>query len=146
MSESIQDFRTKYPWHPYQKVTLFTGEEVEVISFAYSDEGTDVKINVRMIIGDPTTMVAIDVKSILPSVEVKLDYDGYFECLVKRWIAVKAGNFNHHTIVVSAMPFLPDAVQYASGNRKLELLFYSALRSGFGGINTDEISQIIELL
>ncbi len=141
---SVLEFRELHPWKPYDMVILANGEEWECISYPW-DENSNVLINVRKQ-GDPTTLCRIAVDDIRPDVKVKMDFDGYFEALVKRWIKRKPGGFKHHTVVVSAGPWAPDALSYKSEKRTLHFHFYAALRNGFGGFGPGEIEQIIDLI
>lgn len=78
---------------------------------------------------------------------VKSDYDGYFENYVRRMLAQKCEvHIKHKKIVISAGPWREYAVAFKEEGDTLHLDFYSALRTGFGGINTGELMQLIEML
>lgn len=81
-----------------------------------------------------------------PIIEVKKDYDGYFERLVKGWVAKKKGDFKHKKIVISSGPWRSDAISYQSDGETIVLDFYAALRNGFGWLSAKEQEEIIELL
>ena len=86
-----------------------------------------------------------------PEVVAVKDYDGYFEQLVRSWVARKkaSGKAFHHTkIEVSAGPWRSAAVSYASEGegKKITFDFYSALRTGFGQLSDQDVEDIIELL
>jgi len=81
-----------------------------------------------------------------PAIAVETDYDGYFERLVKSWVARKSGKFNHSLIHITAGPYRSAAVSFEKDGDTLHLDFYSALRTGFGALSEAEILQIIELL
>lgn len=80
-----------------------------------------------------------------PTLIVDRDYGGYFEELVRSWIERKK-DFRHRTIRVTAAPYMGDAVSYRSSNTILYLVFYSALRCGFGQLSKSDIDRIVELL
>lgn len=84
-----------------------------------------------------------------PSIEVEVDFDGYFEALVNQWINEKAREdeeFKHKTIWVSAGPWRSSALSYRSKEDVLYLDFYSALRSGFGSLSQRDIERIKAVL
>lgn len=80
-----------------------------------------------------------------PTVTVKSDYDGYFEALVRRWMARKQ-EFKHREIVITSGPYRIDAVTYRSKDGVLHLDFYSALRAGFGALGSGEIDELVALM
>jgi len=81
-----------------------------------------------------------------PTVTVESDYDGYFESLVRSWIDRHEGPFHHTKVVITAGPYRMDAVSYVSADGVIHLDFYSALRTGFGYLGSDEVAQLVELL
>jgi hypothetical protein len=84
-----------------------------------------------------------------PIVEVRTDYDGYFEALVREWIDDKAesgAEFNHGVVTVNAGPYHSYAVSYEKDGTTIHLDFYSALRTGFGNLSAEDIAAIKELL
>jgi hypothetical protein len=88
----------------------------------------------------------------LPEIEVKSDYDGFFERLVRLWVerrvaALTPGDqFAHRKIVISSGPWRSYAVQYEKVDDVLYLDFYSALRTGFGSLGDEEVEAIIAML
>lgn len=60
MSESIYEFRQRYPFSPMQRAILRGADdkvmkEVEIISYPYEDDDGVVKIGIRLTPGDPMT-------------------------------------------------------------------------------------------
>jgi hypothetical protein len=85
----------------------------------------------------------------LPKIEVVLDYDGYFEAIVRRWVNEKAQSgkpFKHRVILVSAGPYRAYAVAYEDKGESISLDFYSPLRTGFGELGAEDVAAIKELL
>jgi hypothetical protein len=84
-----------------------------------------------------------------PTIEVGVDFDGYFEGLVRNWVLEKAQSgrpFHHRTITVNAGPYRPYAVRYSKDGDTIHLDFYSALRTGFGELSEADVEGIKELL
>lgn len=79
------------------------------------------------------------------NIVVKSDYDGYFESLVRSWVARKPEP-KHKTILITAGPYRMAAVSYASDAETLYLDFYSALRRGFGCLSKEEVDEIVEII
>ena len=79
-------------------------------------------------------------------VVVKSDYGGYFEQLVRSWLEKKGGPSRHDVIEVSAGPYRASAVTYKTDGRTLKLDFYSALRTGFGSLSTQDVADLTSLL
>ncbi len=85
----------------------------------------------------------------MPEIEVKNDYDGYFESLVRDWCKEKEDTgkpFKHEKIIITAGPYRQAAMSYLIKDKEIILDFYSAIRNGFGGFAAGEIEQILELL
>ena len=52
-----------YQWHPYAiRKHPDTGEDIEVISYPWPDEDGKIFVNVRLIPGDPTSMVKLELE------------------------------------------------------------------------------------
>lgn len=83
-----------------------------------------------------------------PIIEVRQDYNGYFERLVRQWLTVlkdKGLKARHKKIIVDAGPWRPDAVKLESdGEGVLEVDFYSPLRTSFGSLSGEAQEEIIE--
>lgn len=94
-----------------------------------------------------------------PAIVVEKDYEGYFEALVRAWCEAKTTPWKCDTIVVKAIPFLPDAVQCWYNKDKpaskdasqdkpalktLHIQFYSALRRDFGMLTKEDAQAIID--
>ena len=78
-------------------------------------------------------------------VHVETDYDGYFERLVRSWIA-RVAHPKHRRVLISAGPWRPYAVKYTSSGSTLHLDFYAALRSGFGELSKQDVADILQVL
>jgi hypothetical protein len=85
-----------------------------------------------------------------PMVVIERDYDGAFERTVRRWMAAKVGPFKHDEIRINSGPYRSSAVSYASsvvdGRRVLAFDFYSALRTGFGSLSEQDVTELVALL
>lgn len=83
----------------------------------------------------------------VPVIEVKRDYDGYFEGLV-RGILKQVPNPRSERIVINSGPYRPSAVTYAwdEATKTMTLDFYSALRRGFGSLSTTDLVALGQLL
>lgn len=83
-----------------------------------------------------------------PIIRVDSDFDGYFKSVLQSWIDRKTDPFKHEIISISAGPWRSYAVQFEKypEEKRIHFDFYSALRTGFGSLSSDEIKQIIELL
>jgi hypothetical protein len=81
-----------------------------------------------------------------PNILIELDYDGYFERLVRNWLDRKEGLYRHSAIHINSGPYRESAVSYESRDGVLLLDFYSALRAGFGGLSEDDVNALIALL
>jgi hypothetical protein len=85
---------------------------------------------------------------IFPELILEKDSDQYFKVLVTRWCNRKKGKnlpFKHKRIIISSGPKRLSAVRLQSlSNKTLHIDFYSALRSGFGYLSEDEVTNIIK--
>lgn len=85
-----------------------------------------------------------------PSIEVKNDYDGFFENWAKKLAEEldTQGNQKIEKITVNSGPYRSYGVNYTQeGSSIIHLDFYSAVRNGFGDIGTTPkqlAKQIIE--
>ncbi len=79
-----------------------------------------------------------------PTIVIERDFDGYFEARVREAVARKGGS-RHDVIRVDATPYLSDALRYEidADKKEIRLLFYSALRAGFGSINWHDLDSIL---
>ncbi len=82
----------------------------------------------------------------IPLVVVDSDFDGYFERLVRSWIALKVGPCKHSVIRISAGAYRSAAVSYHANGEQIHLDFYAALRAGFGQLTNEDVTAIVELL
>jgi hypothetical protein len=84
-------------------------------------------------------------KMAIPNLIIISDYDGYFEALVRRWYERKQTQSERETVYISAGPYRATAVtaRVSEDGRCLSLDFYSALRTGFGGLSSVEVDAII---
>jgi len=80
------------------------------------------------------------------TIEIKQDYEGYFESLVRSWIAKKNGPLKHSKFIISSGRYRVAVVSYKSSGGELHLDFYAAFRRGFGKLSEEEVKQIIDLL
>lgn len=91
--------------------------------------------------------MSIRVLKVQPEVIVESDYGGFFEKFVRDLMKKKkVGEFKHKRIIISAGPYRSYAVSYEIKDDTIHLDFYSALRSGFGGITDVEVAELIKLL
>ena len=77
-----------------------------------------------------------------PQVVVERDFDGYFEAQVRR-ILTSLPTSPYRVVRIRAVPFLPDAVQYRAAGDEILLLFYAALRRGFGSIDWAIVGDLL---
>jgi len=77
-----------------------------------------------------------------PQLIVEHDVDGYFEVQVRRVLASLATS-PYRVVRIRALPFLPDAVQYQATGAEIRLLFYAALRRGFGSIDWAIVGDLL---
>lgn len=85
----------------------------------------------------------------MPEVVVVMDFDGYFEAMVRGMVKDKiaAGQqFKHARIEVEGVPFLMSAAEYRSSGGTIRLQFYPALRTGFGSLSDEDKVAIRDLL
>jgi len=80
------------------------------------------------------------------TIKVESDFDGFFENFVRGLLERKKDLPKHEEIVISAGPFRPSAISYASDGKTLRLDFYSALRNGFGSLSEQELVDLTALL
>lgn len=85
---------------------------------------------------------------ITPKLTVISDYDGFFESLVRRWLAELRTPPKHREILISAGPYRAQAVEVLESKDKqsIHLDFYSALRAGFGSLSDLDEARIKEML
>ena len=81
-----------------------------------------------------------------PQIIIERDFDGYFEDRVRQILASPSGSPSgspYRIVRIRATPFLPDAVQYRVTGDEILILFYAALRSGFGEIDWAMVSDLL---
>jgi hypothetical protein len=81
------------------------------------------------------------------SIEIEKDYDGYFESLSKR-IFERINNKEIKGITVSAGPYRAYAFMYEKTEEQgiVNFDFYSAIRTGFGSLSSDDIDSAVKEL
>lgn len=85
----------------------------------------------------------------VPTVVVLNDYDGYFERLVRNLVATKQTPFRHKEIRIDSGPYrsVGCAVRQPTDHPDVVIIdFYSATRNGFGGLSSDDLKGIQNLL
>lgn len=83
---------------------------------------------------------------VLPKIIVLSDYDGYFKGLVEVWVGKKTSPFNHRVISITSGPYRSAAVTFRKDGDILHLDFYSAIRSGFGSLTSQDVEELIKIL
>lgn len=78
-----------------------------------------------------------------PRIKVESDFDGYFEHRV-RAVLSKVLNCPWEEIYISAGPWRLYGMSASHRGKVLYLDFYSALRTGFGSLEDEEIQQVLE--
>ena len=86
-----------------------------------------------------------------PTINVKHDYEGYFEKFVRNALLNKlcnGGELKHKVVNINALPWRPYGVACQANNGTLDLDFYSAVRLGHGKMfaNDNERKAFVELL
>ena len=77
-----------------------------------------------------------------PQIIIERDFDGYFEGQVRQILA-SLSTSPYRIVRIRATPFLPDAVQYRVTGDEILILFYAALRRGFGKIDWAMVGDLL---
>lgn len=74
------------------------------------------------------------------------DYDGYFEGLTKRIVALVT-NPKYETVIVSAGPYRAYSMYLTKiDDKTCGIDYYSAIRAGFGSLSEDDLISAAKLL
>ncbi len=85
-----------------------------------------------------------------PVIEVKTDFDGYFERLTKKIVEIATEMnkpFRFERIEVTAGPYRCDALTINRVDEKtVNMDYYSAIRTGFGRLTEEDLQEAAKLL